>query len=560
MLIAIFSNYLLLMVILGYSFLLKKITLNNNNIKIENIDTLYGLLLIIFISLFFNFFFPLIYLKPIVIVSGLLLFIHAAYKKIFELNFILYFIIIFFITSISFYSNTNVDSLMYHLQIIKWVSLHKISFGLSNLEIRLGFNSSWHSLVALLDLSIYKFSAKYYISAIILSSLIYETIKKKTKINYSDIFLYLTISFLIFFSFLHPFRNGIILNHLGNPERDIVSMLFFFLTIFFFLKAVENSKDNVNYINLLSISLFLCITSRLMTSPMIILLVIILLKNKTYKAINFTTIVLFVSSILWILRSFFLSGCLFFPFHQTCFKTSWATNTKEIQFFVEEAMRISRTLPTRNGVNDLNFSLNSYKWIPQWINDYFFSAALLQISASIILIMIFSFIIVSFFNKYKSTISIKITDFYLLICLIIITILWFVSAPEIRYGMGPLISLPCFTIILLFKKLNLIENFFNKNIKLSLITGFLIMGTLCLLFISKSFIRFQFNDLFIKGKVVHTYAHIEKIGKFSNNDYFWGKFLCADFREICVNTVKENYVIDEIFDYKVYKSDSWLKE
>ena len=72
-------------------------------------------------------------------------------------------------------------------------------------------------------------------------------------------------------------------------------MLFFFLTIFFFLKAVENSKDNINYINLLSISLFLCITSRLMTSPMIILLVIILLKNKTYKVINFTTILLFVT-------------------------------------------------------------------------------------------------------------------------------------------------------------------------------------------------------------------------------------------------------------------------
>ena len=49
-------------------------------------------------------------------------------------------------------------------------------------------------------------------------------------------------------------------------------------------------------------------------------------------------------------------------------------------------MRISRTLPTRNGVNDVDFSLNSYKWIPQWINDYFFSAALLQIAVSIITI------------------------------------------------------------------------------------------------------------------------------------------------------------------------------
>ena len=554
MLLAIFSNYVLLIVILGYAFLLKKISFNGGVIVIRNVDILYGLSLIIFISLFFNFFSPLIYLKPIVIIFGLLLFIYGAFKKIFELNFILFFIIIFFTTYIAFYSNMNVDSPMYHLQIIKWLSLHKISFGLSNLEIRLGFNSSWHSLVALLDFNIYKFSTKYYISALILSSLIYETMRYKIKLNYSDIFLYLTISFLIFFSFLHPYNNGIILNHLGNPERDIIGMLFFFLIIFFFLKALENPENNKNYINLLIISFFLCITSRLMMSPMVILLVIILLKTKSYKAINFTTIFLFITSILWILRSFFLSGCLFFPFSQTCFKTSWATNIKEIQFFVEEAMRISRTLPTRNGVNDLNFSLNSYAWIPQWINDYFFSAALLQIAISIIIITIFSSFVASFFNKYKSTSSNKVTDFCLLICLMGIIFLWFISAPEVRYALGPLISLPCFSIILLFKKLNLVESFFNKSTKLSIT-----MGVLCLLLISKSFTYFQFDDLFIKGRIVHNYTHIEKIGKFSNVNYFWGKFLCADFREICVNTIKENYVIDEIFNYKVYKSDSWLK-
>ena len=144
--------------------------------------------------------------------------------------------------------------------------------------------------------------------------------------------------------------------------------------------------------------------------------------------------------------------------------------------------------------------------------------------------------------------------------MIIIIFLWFINAPEIRYSLGPLISLPCFSIVLLFKKFNLIENFFNKNIKLSLTAGSLIMGTLFLLFISKSFTYFQFDDLFTKGRVVYTYTHIEKIGKFNNTNYFWGKFLCADFREICVNTVKENYTIDEIFNYKVYKSDSWMKE
>ena len=305
MLLAVFSNYLILLVILGYSFLLKKIAFNKDDFIVENIDILYGLSLIIFISLFSNFFLPLIYLKTVTIIIGFLLFIYMTYNGILKINLLLYFLIIFFTTFIAFYSGMNVDSPMYHLQVIKWLTLNKISFGLSNLEIRLGFNSSWHSLVAILDLNIHKFYAKYYISALILASLIYETTRKKIRLNYSDIFLYLTISFLIFYSFLHPYLNGVILNHLGNPERDIIGMLFFFLIIFFFLKALENPQNNKNYINLLIISLFLCITTRLMMSPMVVLLIFILLKSKNYNVINFTTIFLFITSILWVIRSFF---------------------------------------------------------------------------------------------------------------------------------------------------------------------------------------------------------------------------------------------------------------
>ena len=146
-------------------------------------------------------------------------------------------------------------------------------------------------------------------------------------------------------------------------------------------------------------------------------------------------------------------------------------------------------------------------------------------------------------------------DLSIFICIIVIIFLWFISAPETRYALGPLISLPCFFMILLFKKLNLKEFFITKNTKLSLI-----MGTLFLLLISKSFSYFQFSDLYINNRIIHNYSHIEKIGKFNDTNFFWGKFLCFDFKEICVNTVKQNYVIDEIYNYKVYKSDSWLKE
>ena len=141
------------------------------------------------------------------------------------------------------------------------------------------------------------------------------------------------------------------------------------------------------------------------------------------------------------------------------------------------------------------------------------------------------------------------------ILLHIIIILWFISAPETRYALGPLISLPCFFIILFFKKINLIKFFNNKSQILSLV-----MGILCLLLISKNFYHFQFKDLFINNRIVHNYSHIEKLGKFNGINFYWGNFLCADFKDICVNTIKENYSIDKIINYKVYKSDTWLKE
>ena len=86
------------------------------------------------------------------------------------------------------------------------------------------------------------------------------------------------------------------------------------------------------------------------------------------------------------------------------------------------------------------------------------------------------------------------------------------------------------------------------------------MGIICLLLASKSFNNLQLKDLFINSKIEHNYSHIVKIGKFSNENFFWGNFICADFKNICVNTIKENYKIDKIFNYKVYKSDTWIKE
>ena len=130
-------------------------------------------------------------------------------------------------------------------------------------------------------------------------------------------------------------------------------------------------------------------------------------------------------------------------------------------------------------------------------------------------------------------------------------LLWF-NAPETRYGLGLLISLPCFFIILLLKNLDTIKVLNNHNKKISF--GMIL---LCCLFFSKSFTYFKYSDLFINKKNEFNYSnHIEKIGTYDGVDFYKSTiWQCAELKEICVNTVKENYKIDKILNYNVYKSE-----
>ena len=168
---------------------------------------------------------------------------------------------------------------MYHLQIIKWIKNYKATFGLSNLEIRYGMNASWHSFISLMDINYNSFSIKYYLNSIVLALLINE-ITVQNIVKKSNVFLFLTVSYLLFFSYIHPFKNGIILNHLGNPEIDIISNIFFILIIYIFFKLDENNYSDLNYTYLLIFFSILCITSRIIFIPVIILVIFLYLKNK----------------------------------------------------------------------------------------------------------------------------------------------------------------------------------------------------------------------------------------------------------------------------------------
>ena len=99
--------------------------------------------------------------------------------------------------------------------------------------------------------------------------------------------------------------NGPIFNHLGNPEVDIVAMFLFIFCFYYFLKFSENNfRTNDEKINFFIIIVFLAVSTKISNLSLIFLLLIIILFNKNYKLISFSNILIVLTSILWLARSF----------------------------------------------------------------------------------------------------------------------------------------------------------------------------------------------------------------------------------------------------------------
>ena len=531
MLITFVCNLIIVKIIFGYSFLFKKILFNNGPIQIKNIDFIYGIFIIIFFSIFANFFFPLnVFTIPFSIV-GVILFIYAQYKKVLKINYWSLLPILFFSVFIAFYNGNNVDSPMYHLQILKWLNQHKVTFGLSNLEIRYGMNSSWHNFIALMDINFSGFSIKYFISSIILALFINEIFERK-KISISNIYLYLSASYLLFFSLIHPFKNGIILNHLGNPEIDIISNIFFIISIYIFLDLNLKKYKDENLVFLLFIIIFLCITSRIAFLPLILFPIYIIIKEKSFL-FNKLNLFIFVLGIMWLVKSFILSGCFVFPSKITCFDTIWSTNIKEVVYHALETMSYNRDNPFRENYKDFNYTIYSYNWLIPWLKNYFLETALLTISFSILLVSII-LLFFSFLRNYDN--NKKINYIYILIVTVFFLIycIWFLS-PEIRYISGLIISTATLFIVFVIYEFK-----FSPLLNYNLIRSSLIV--ICILLSYKNFKYFNLKGLLIFKTRVFDYSHIYKVGKYDGYDVYGSNiWQCAEFKEICLNKPKKKY-------------------
>ena len=548
MIISTVFNIFLISIIAGYSFFFKNLIKIKDN-EVSNLDLLYGIILLILLSTVLNLFFPLKYFFYIIVIIGFIFFLYGLKKKKIKINFIYYLLILFSLTFIVYNHGDNVDTPMYHLQIIKWLKNEKVVFGLSNLEIRFGSSSLWFNLFALFKFKINNYTNIYTFNLIPFTILIYQIFDKKRTLSF--FFITLSISFLLFFSLLHPFANGIILNHLHNTDLDTVGMVFFILSFFLFLKFFE--EQNIKILRLLLISSSICILIKLSYIGASILALISLIKfyRKDLilifkEKINIFLIILFL---VWFLKNLIISGCFIFPVTNTCLNLDWATNISEVDFFSKEIKGFARDTRLRLRYTDFDFTVHSLKWFVPWFKDYALNTAFLKIFFLVSSLSLFLLICFNYFKLLNIDFSKKIKN-YLIIYSIFIPCfyIWF-QAPEIRFGWGIFISFSCFSVGILLFHLK-----FNKILK-SWVFQLIPVLLLCLLQIDNKRNLSIHNLIYPYVKNIN-YSQIVKIKNVNGFEIYKStNWQCFDFDKICVNSEKEKYDINKKYGYLIIKGN-----
>lgn len=555
MLFSYFHLILISATIIGYSSLGARIL--KKNFKVRNQDFILGLIIISFLALIGNFFVPLKEISLFLIIIGLILFILNLIKKKIEINFLSFLLILFLFCFFTHDNSLNYDSPFYHLQIIKWSSDYKISFGLINLEQRYAMPSIWHQFLSFFNYEIFKFNPVYLVSLIVFSLFFNQALNEQDYTKISSLYILFVNIFLLFFSIIHPFQDGIIFNHLGSPESDIIGIVFFSYSFYFFLKILEKKEiEDFYYLLLFS---FYGILTKISYGYLIYLLIICLFffKFEIFKKKKII-LFLFLVSLTWFLRNLIISGCLIFPISFTCFDFQWGNNINEIEYFFNETKSWSRTTRSRINAANFEYTLNSFEWFVPWFKDYFVNTSILKILSISFFISVFFSLFCIFSKKFKVKEFLNIKTLIIFIFLILGIYFW-MQVPEVRYGYGLIILLIFFNFLIFVK-------FFRikfENIKILKISSFALLFILCL----KNYtVLSTFNEIFYRE---FDHNNLIKIKNESNYEIYspnpdsldvseYLKF-CGNFRGICgyLNhpTKLENLkILQNKYGYLVFKN------
>ena len=483
--------------------------------KFDNINdrAILGCIILSFIAVILNFFFPLSKeINTIILIIGIIIFFSKRRKNLKKKE--IYFLILSsIITSmLVIYSNVNrPDAGLYHLPYVSFLNENKIIFGLSNIHFRFGTVSIIQYLSAINDnlifneigivlplASIVSFFVIYFFNNVIK---IFKKIEILSLENLFSLFIIIFISYKI--------------NRYSSFGNDAVAHLSYFYLI---SKIIGKKNMNLNFISLISVFIFLNKTTMI---PVLIIPLIFFIKEFNFK--NFKIIYSFASIffIFWIIKNIIISGCAIYPLEKSCINSLNWTDVIEAKYESTSGEAWSKDWPNRI---DKKISMEEYNkdfnWIYSWSKNH--GIYLIKTILPYMLVVIFIYI---FLKDKKSRNIIRFDKNFNITYLLIISLtgltLFFLKFPLYRYGYSFLIT--SFILMLLSFQINLDKDKLTYCSKIIFI--------ICLaIFSGKQFLRF---------------------GKNINSEYFWPRIY--SFNENVRISAKKIKLLD---DFTIFKHDN----
>jgi len=333
-----------------------------------------------------------------------------------------------------FISKNNEDFPYYHLPFMINLIENKIQFGIGH------FNYSYRTPSSLFYLQslFYLPGVQYYLlhaSGLII--LIFANLFFLDKFLFakSENNHFLKLFSLLSFSFINFFFIS-----LAKYGTDRGGHILAFIIFIIFLDSINNKKNLLSKYKIIFILLIYLISIKnyFLTYLLffILLLYLIIRNNKLRDFLNskklfFST---FYFIFLYLFINFSISGCFLTLIKFTCLdKLFWSTPLDTIQHYNQwyELWAKAGATPLYRVTNTVEY-IRFFNWVPNWLDNYFFTKGS-DVLLGVIGISIFFFLIISNFKK-KKPYKTKNNFFYLYILIIILFVIWFYKHPDLRYG------------------------------------------------------------------------------------------------------------------------------
>jgi hypothetical protein len=368
----------------------------------------------------------------------------TAIKSTHPLLILLFTAFVFIVAYLSYIIPSHYDDGLYYSTTIRWAEEYGVVKGLANLNPRIGFNSSWHTLQALFSFHYIPLGNFNDLNGLLLLIGFSYSLRGLGLLLKKDYRLSVLLNALLFIPLLafHFGSSGDFLlynvNYISSPSADVPVCLLLWLTFTWTIEMDELSPERQQwqgfFIVLAAVFLF---TIKPSAAPVLLLCIYYFAKAMVRRQFMKGSCMIIAAMVMagpWIARNIIVSGYVLFPFSGLdIFDVDWKLPMKHVQWF-ENSVRTYAIDPELELGKPLNMPLSA--WVPGWFERLSFIQSLVFIFA-LVSLAVFGIILLAkifmarreFFIRHGNTVlamAVASAGFAF----------WFLKGPDFRMGYG----------------------------------------------------------------------------------------------------------------------------